>query len=92
MEFWVIIAIVVGICGMLGIIIGTPLYFVYKKKQIDLQRKQIEEEHRTNNLALAYQILSARPEVTMEEVKQLVDMAGKDAGNSAQNQWLEERL
>lgn len=91
MEFWVIIAIVVGICGMLGITIGTPLYFVYKKKQIELQRSKIEEEHRTNNLALAYQILSARPKVTMEEVKQLVDMAGKDVGNTTKNHWLEER-
>ena len=91
MEFWIVVAVAIGVCGMLGILIGTPLYFVYKKKQIDLQKKKIEEEHRTNNLALAYQILSARPEITMEDVKQLVDMAGKDGGNTAQNQWLENR-
>lgn len=69
-----IVEMIVGIVGAIGIIIpsvGIPLYFSYKKKKL-------QEEHRTNNLAIAYQILSQRPEVTMDEVKKLMVLSAAD--------------
>lgn len=78
MGFWAIVAIGLGACGLLGILMGTPLYYVYKKRMIDLEKSKLIEEHRTNNLALAYQILSTRPEVSMDEVMMLVDLNDKN--------------
>ena len=63
---------ILGFAGTFVILIpsiGFPLFYKYK-------RRKLEEEHRTNNLALAYQIMSQRPEVTMEEVKELVALSG----------------
>lgn len=40
----------------------------------DYQKKKLIEEHKTTNLALVYQILSTRPELSLEEVMMLVDM------------------
>ena len=53
-----------------GICIAVPAIAItlYTK----LKRKKIEEENKTNRLALAYQILAQRPEVSMDEVKELV--------------------
>ena len=35
--------------------------------------KKLEEEHKTTNLALIYQILSTRPELSFEDVIALID-------------------
>lgn len=67
-----VLEMAVGFIGIIGIIIpsvGFPLAYHYKKKKL-------EEEHRTNNLALAYQILSQRPEISLEEVKELIALSG----------------
>ena len=36
--------------------------------------KKLVEEHKTANLALAYQILSARPELSLKDVMGLIEM------------------
>lgn len=69
-----VVEMAVGFIGIVAVVIpsvGFPLCYCYKKRKL-------EEEHRTNNLALAYQILSKRPEVTMEEVKDLIRLSGGD--------------
>lgn len=72
MYYYEVIEMIVGFIGVIGILIpsvGFPLAYSYKKKKL-------EEEHRTNNLALAYQIMSKRPEVSLDEVKQLIVLSG----------------
>ena len=67
-----VLEMMVGFIGTVMVLIpsvGFPLFYKYK-------RRKLEEEHRTNNLALAYQILNQRPEVTMDEVKQLIALSG----------------
>lgn len=70
--YYEIIEMAVLFIGIIGVVIpsvGIPLVYSYKKRKL-------EEEHKTNNIALAYQILSQRPEVTMDEVKELIVLSG----------------
>lgn len=43
------------------------------EKVSSYKMKKLEEEHKTANLALAYQILSTRPEMTLDDVKLLIE-------------------
>lgn len=70
--YYEIIEMAVAFIGIIGTVIpsvGIPLTYYYKKRRLI-------EEHRTNNLALAYQILNSRPELTLEQVKELVALCG----------------
>lgn len=67
-----ILEMIVAFMGIIGTVIpsvGIPLAYSYKKRRLI-------EEHRTNNLVLAYQILNKRPELTLEQVKELVALCG----------------
>lgn len=68
-EVYEIIAVFLGIIGVVIPSVGIPLAYYYKKRKLI-------EEHRTNNLALAYQILTKRPELTLDQVKELVVLSG----------------
>lgn len=73
MDFLNICATFLGVCGILGIVIAVPLDYLHRSKQIRYEKWKLEQESQTNKLALAYKILSERPEVTIEQVQQLVD-------------------
>ena len=68
-QVWEAAVVFAGLIGIVvpsvGIVLGTSF-----------KRRKMEEEHRTNNLALAYQILASRPEVTMNDVKELISVSG----------------
>lgn len=68
-ELLEIVAVFIGIIGVVIPSVGFPLAYYYKKRKLI-------EEHRTNNLALAYQILTKRPELTLDQVKELVVLSG----------------
>lgn len=61
----------------LAIICGTGIFICEGSAIIDAvsnyKKKKLEEEHKTTNLALVYQILSARPELSLEEVMTMID-------------------
>lgn len=64
MTFWIAVIIV----SVVSIVV--PSYTSYKKQKMI-------EERKTNNLALAYQIMSARPDVTIEDIEHLISISGK---------------
>lgn len=64
MVFWISVTIIV-----VGSVLITEV--------TDYKKKKLVEDHKTNNLALAYQILSARPEATLEDVQALIDENSK---------------
>lgn len=76
MIFWICITIIVVAS------IAIPSYSSF-------QKQKMIEDRKTNNLALAYQIMSARPEVTIEDIQHLIEVSGgtlslpdKDANNN----------
>lgn len=64
MVFWLAVTII----SVVSIVV--PSYTSYKKQKMI-------EERKTNNLALAYQIMSARPDVTLADVEHLISISGK---------------
>lgn len=62
---------------IVGIICATGIFISEGDKIIkavsEYKNKKLDEERKTTNLALVYQILSARPELSLEEVLALVD-------------------
>lgn len=58
------------------------------------QKQKLIEDRKTNNLALAYQILQARPDVTIDDVQRLIGMSGGTLNltdqNAPNNQWNKE--
>lgn len=65
-----LIVCLTGIC----IVQGQPILDAFT----GYKQKKLEEEHKTTNLALVYQILNARPELSLEEVVALIDQKGED--------------
>jgi len=61
MTFWICITI-----------IATSSVVV--SEIMEYKKKKMIEDHKTNNLALAYQILSTRPEATLDDVQALIDV------------------
>ena len=55
-----------GICATIGVSVGIPLSFKYRTQKM-------MEEYRANNLMLAYQLMQERPEITIQEVKNLLE-------------------
>ena len=56
-------------CG-LGITVVEQV-FQYKKKRL-------KEQSRTNNLAIIYQLLSAREDLKLEDVTQMLELSDKE--------------
>lgn len=58
------------------------------------QKQKLIEDRKTNNLALAYQILQARPDITIEDIQRLIMMSGGTFNlpdqNDPNNQWNKE--
>ena len=63
--------LIVGIICATGIFISEGDKII--KEVSEYKNKKLDEERKTTNLALVYQILSARPELSLEEVLALVD-------------------
>ena len=49
--------------------IAIPCYSNY-------QKQKLIEDRKTSVLALTYQILSARPDITMEDIQKLIELSG----------------
>lgn len=82
-----IIEMVIGMVGIIGIIcVSTSIPFRYY-----YSKKKLEEEHRTNNLALAYQILDKRPEVSLDDVKELIQLSGGELSNAKEQKRISSR-
>ena len=42
----------------------------------NFQKQKLIEDRKTNILALTYQILSARPDITIEDIQKLIERSG----------------
>ena len=67
-ELYETLVVFGGITLIVAISVTVPLVFKFK-------HSKMLEEHKTNNLALAYQILQARPELSLEDVQKLIEMS-----------------
>lgn len=85
MLFWFYITMIVLIGSVCGII----------TKAIDsktkLRRKQLEENAKTNNLALIYQIINTRPDITVQEIGQLLQLSDNSMTPRTMNQFNEHK-
>ena len=76
-----------SIVAIVVVSIAIPSYSNY-------QKQKLIEDRKTNNLALAYQILQARPDITIEDIQRLIGMSGGTLNlsdqNAQNNQWNKE--
>lgn len=67
---WITLIICASIVAIVTVCVSGERYSIYKLKKM-------EEESKTAKLALTYQMLAARPELSLEEIQRYIDSTEK---------------